>query len=269
MKHISKETVCERARIFYYDYIQDARLCTAEPEVFRHIEECKVCQSEIERLKVVLAEAATEKTDQKNIQVTTILASHFNLMNREVTCGTAKRFLPNLAGLSFDIRIPTPITVHIENCTLCRNDLETIRKLKLTGEQLTRLGRVIASQMTEHDGERELYSGPIDSSVAGSFGNDTLAVLKHIVEREESGIVTTYIAKKRMDVEILKDLSNDYTNWPVEVVIHSRKKRNNRQDRFDWQCGWQPSSYQAVSQAFGCRCSYDFCRCLAICWVIC
>ena len=178
MKHSSLKTICEQASVFYYDYIQDARLCDAEPEIFRHIEKCTFCQSEIERLKIILAEPAnqtiTEKTSRRDIQVTTILASHFNLMNKEVTCGIAKSFMPSLAGLSFDIRIPTPITVHIENCNLCRHDLDTIRRLNLTHEQFTHLGRIIA----EHNGECELSERLIKSLASLDLDNDALAVLK-------------------------------------------------------------------------------------------
>ena len=235
MKYNNKETFCERAGIFYYDYIQGAKLYRVEPEIFRHIEKCPFCRGEIERLKVILAEPAyqtvAEKTNQKDTQVTTILASHFNLMNKEVTCGIAKRFLTSLAGLSFDIKIPTPITVHIVNCCQCKYDLETIRKLRLTDEQLTRLGRVVASQMVERSEECEIHSELIESSATLDFDNDTLALLRHIIERQESGIVTEYITKGRMNIKTSDNLYSDYMSWPVEVAVHDRKKETT--DRTD------------------------------------
>ena len=228
MKHSSQKTVCEQASVFYYDYIQDAGLCSAEPEIFHHIGKCAFCQSEIERLKVILVEPTdqtiTEKTNQKDTQVTTILSSHFNLTNKEITCGVAKRFIPSLASLSFDIKIPTPITVHIENCKLCKHDLDTIRKLKLTHEQLARLRQVIASQMAEHNGERELSGGLIKSLAVLDFDNDALAVLKHIIERKESGVITEYITKRQASTKSSEGPYNDYKSWPVEIVIHDRKK---------------------------------------------
>ena len=235
MKHNNKKTVCEQASVFYYDYIQGTRLCRVEPEISRHIEKCTFCRGEIERLKVVLAEPTdqmiTEKTNQMDTQVTTILSSHFNFMNKEITCGVAKRFMPSLASLSFDIKIPTPITAHIENCKPCKHDLDTIRKLNLTHEQFTHLEQAIASQMTEHNGERELTVGLIKSLAAIDFNNDALAVLKHIIERKESGIITEYITKRQVGIKSSEGLRNDYKNWPVEIVIHDRKKETT--DRTD------------------------------------
>jgi hypothetical protein len=235
MKHDDKKTVCERASVSYYDYIQSAGLCGVDPEIFRHIEKCTFCQGEIERLKVTLVEltdrAITEKTNRRDTQATTILASHFNLMNKEVTCGVAKRFMPSLASLSSDIKIPTPITIHIENCNLCRHDLDTIRKLNLTHEQFTHLGQVIASQMAEHNGEGELSEELIKSLASLDFDNDALAVLKHIIERKESGVTTEYITKRQVSIKSSEDLYNDYKNWPVEIVIHDRKKATT--DRID------------------------------------
>jgi hypothetical protein len=231
MKYSNKKTICEQAGVSYYDYIQGTELCGIEPEIFRHIEKCTFCQGEIERLKVILAEPTaqmiTEKTNQRDTQVTTILASHFNLINKEVTCGVAKRFIPSLASLSFDIKIPTPITAHIENCKLCKYDLDKIRKLNLTHEQFAYLGRIIA----ERNGERELSERLIKSLASLDFDNDALAVLKHIIERKESGVVTEYITKRQVSIKSSEDFYNDYKNWPVEIVIHDRKKETT--DRID------------------------------------
>ncbi|MEN6333468.1 MAG: hypothetical protein ABFE01_04355, partial [Phycisphaerales bacterium] len=45
-----------------------------------------------------------------------------------------------LAAPSPQIRIPTPVTVHVENCPQCAEDLATIREFGLTAAQLKRLG---------------------------------------------------------------------------------------------------------------------------------
>jgi hypothetical protein len=231
MKHSGLKTICKQASIFYYDYIQNAGLRDVEPEIFRHIEKCALCQSEIERLKVILVEpinqTMTEKTNRRNIQITTILASHFNLINKEVTCEVAKSFMPSLADLSFDIKIPTPITVHIENCNLCRHNLDTIRKLNLAHEQLTHLGQIIA----EHNGECELPERLIKSLALLDIDNDALAELKSIIERKESDIVTEYITTRKVSIKSSKGFYGDYKNWPAEILIHDRKKETT--DRID------------------------------------
>jgi hypothetical protein len=42
--------------------------------------------------------------------------------------------------------VPTPITVHLDKCQQCSDDLETIRQLKLTHKQLCRLGQLFAEE---------------------------------------------------------------------------------------------------------------------------
>lgn len=249
MKKNSKKTICRQASIFYYDYIQNAVTNDIEPEILSHIEKCAFCQSEIERLKAVLAEpagrAAAEKINRKNAQVTAILASHFNLANEEVTCGIAKRFMPSLASLPFDIKIPTPITAHIEHCTMCKHDIDAIRSLKLTDEQFNRLVQVIASQIIEHGEESLLQGESIKSLTAFNFDNNALAVLKHIIERQESGIITEYVTKRPTNAETAREPYGDYTNWHAEVVVHNGKKKT--ADKIDWTAR-QTGSHGRISQ---------------------
>jgi hypothetical protein len=228
MKPISEKTICEQASIFYYDYIQDDRVSSIKPEILSHIEKCTLCQNEIQKLEVILTDTTdqttAEKRRQKNIQSAALLASHFNLVNEKVTCNIAKRFMPSLADSSFDIRVPTPITVHIEKCYLCEHDLNTIREFKLTPNQLTYLERVFASQPKGHPEEYELYKKTIDSSVKMDFNDDTLSVLKQICERKESGIVTEYIPKKQVVLTLSENLCNSYKDWPVEVKVYDSTK---------------------------------------------
>ena len=60
-----------------------------------------------------------------------------------MTCSEAKPRLPELAPASPQIRIPTPVTVHVDHCPPCAGDLAAIRELHLTAEQLKRLGRLL------------------------------------------------------------------------------------------------------------------------------
>ncbi|MFA6186641.1 MAG: hypothetical protein WC770_05445 [Phycisphaerae bacterium] len=201
MKFAGAKTSCEQASVFYYDYI-NGDLDNAEPSIFSHIKECAFCSSEIERLKELLVETTDQTANgtvsRKNKLITTILASHFHLADKEVTCGIAKQFMSSLASPLTDIRVATPITAHIENCPLCRHDLDVICGLKLTDEQLTRLGRVITIQTLGHN--QDISSEEIDLLKTIGVDNNTLNVLKQILERQESGIVTEYITRKETSI---------------------------------------------------------------------
>ena len=212
-------TGCEQASIFYYDYIQGA-LDNIEPLILSHIEKCAFCSSEIERLKAILFktadQTANDAVSRKDKLTTTILASHFCLADKEVTCGITKQFMPSLASSLVDIRVPTPITAHIQNCPLCRHDLEVIRGLKLTDEQLTRLGRIITIQTLGYN--QDVSPEGVDSLEAIGVDDDTLNILKQILERQESGIVTEYITRK----EISTSGHNDAPTKQIRVHNHSQ-----------------------------------------------
>ncbi|MHB9069388.1 MAG: hypothetical protein ACYC54_03355 [Sedimentisphaerales bacterium] len=219
MKFADKKTSCEQASIFYYDYIQGA-LDNVELSILSHIEKCTFCGSEIERLKAILFktadQTASDAVSRKDKLTTTILASHFLLADKEVTCGIAKQFIPSLASSLVDIRVPTPITAHIQSCPLCKHDLEVIRGLKLTDEQLTRLGRVITIQTLGYN--QDVLQEGIDSLDAIGADDNTLNVLKQILERQESGIVTEYITRK----EISTSGHNDAPAKQIRVHNHSQ-----------------------------------------------
>jgi hypothetical protein len=63
-----------------------------------------------------------------------------------VDCKILKLFLPSLAIPALEVSVPTPITVHLDNCQKCTSDLKAIRRLKLTSKQLGRLGQLFAEE---------------------------------------------------------------------------------------------------------------------------
>ena len=229
MRPMSETITCEQASRFYYDYVQDTAASSIELDIRSHIEKCKFCQKETQRLRLILAEAAvqavnTDNMSRKNIKTATVLASHFNLVNREITCEIAKRFIPSLADASLDIRIPTPITAHIENCELCKQDLDTIRKLNLTRDQLTRMERVFVNVLKENHKQCELNKEMINSSAILDFNDNVLPVLKHILNRQESGVTTEYITKRPSNIAASENIDSEHKNWPVEIKVHNKTK---------------------------------------------
>ena len=147
---------CREAQIHYHDFLCDR---SAVPKyVADHIDGCAHCRAQVRRLGQMLGEV----TDMGNPcrldhsrELIAELQSHFEHVGEQVTCSQVRPFLPGL--LADRIRIPTPVTVHIDQCGQCAEDLEQLRLLGLTEEQLARL--------------EKLYSGPVrtDSSLCRQF----------------------------------------------------------------------------------------------------
>jgi hypothetical protein len=145
-------TGCFGARLYYFDFLEEETRANVPEAVSEHIAECEYCQEEISRLGDVLTSAsATVESEQDRCTATlvTILKLHFAYVGKSVTCSTVRPFLSSMAVSDFQINIPTPVTVHLDNCRACSDDLLTIRGLELTDKQLYRLGQLFAEKPTE------------------------------------------------------------------------------------------------------------------------
>jgi hypothetical protein len=110
--------------------------------IFRRIRRCLVCRRRVHHLQEAVTGAGGEtdvsRSDMKRDVIDT-LSLHFGCLEEQVTCSRVKPFLPGLLMPSVQIRIPTPITVHLDHCPECAEDLEALRGLGLSAEQLERL----------------------------------------------------------------------------------------------------------------------------------
>jgi hypothetical protein len=145
---IPSNTKCEQAAQHYFDVLGGNISQSVPEEMAAHIQQCDRCKAEIEQLKTALC--SEKPDDQIQNQIDTALAVSLELQyayaGLRVMCGQAKPFLPSLADPVFEIRVPTPITAHLDNCKQCADDLETIRRLNLTHTQLCRLGQLFAEK---------------------------------------------------------------------------------------------------------------------------
>jgi len=175
-------SMCERAKPYYYDYLYNRTRENIPAEVLAHIDQCRFCRTELERFQIALVK--TQKDEGQNLSqrdsaVITNLSLHFGYIGASVTCKTVQPFLPSLADPALAIRVPTPITVHLDKCRQCANDLETIQKLNLTHKQLCRLGQLFAEPpCSDHHACPESQKA-IASVAAMVFGNIKADVLKH------------------------------------------------------------------------------------------
>jgi hypothetical protein len=143
--HGHGESLCQEAREHYYDFLCGGGEAVPEA-IARHIENCPFCRQEILRLGDAIHRAddpSRSPTVPAHDAVVEALSRQFEWLGEQVRCSHAKPFLPELSAPSQPIRIPTPVTVHVENCPQCAKDLAAIGRLSLAPGQLKRLGEFL------------------------------------------------------------------------------------------------------------------------------
>ena len=146
-------SLCKDSENYYYDFLCSDRRGLVPESIIDHIKQCVHCQRTIERLELMLSQADAKEPEQSQADntIAAMLQLHFSYIDKHVTCETVKPFLPTLLEPALKIKIPTPITAHLDNCRLCSEDLGTIQNLNLTREQLNRLSQLFADKDTGHD----------------------------------------------------------------------------------------------------------------------
>ena len=139
--------LCSEVEPYYYDFLNSESRGLVPESIIDHIKQCQYCQEQIEELKEVLSQAGLE-SEQKQIRtaVTDMLELHLAYIGKRVTCNITRPFLPSLLDPALKIKIPTPITAHLDNCIQCREDLKTIQGLNLNRNQLSRLSQLFAGK---------------------------------------------------------------------------------------------------------------------------
>ncbi len=142
---------CGEAKLYYYDFLHDESRELIPESILNHIEQCQHCQEQIDQYKVVLsqAEGIEPEHGQVNFAVTTMLKLHFAYIGKPVTCKTVRPFLPGLLDPALGVRIPTPITAHLDNCQKCREDIDII----LEAEEDRFADQIVAGQAQVDSGQ--------------------------------------------------------------------------------------------------------------------
>jgi hypothetical protein len=177
------KSLCEQSEIYYYDFLHKESRRRVPESILDHIEQCLHCQKQVNQLKEVLSQAEGQVGSQeKQIRtaVTNILELHFAYIGKHVTCQTVRPFLPVLSDPALEIKIPTPITAHLDKCQQCANDLEAIQRLKLNHKQLCRLGQLLAEKPSEDTISCSQAQAGILAVVLMAFDKTNAEVLKHL-----------------------------------------------------------------------------------------
>ncbi len=175
-------SLCNEAEPYYYDFLSEENQKLIPEPVINHIKQCQHCQSQVCELKSVLYqyESLEPEKSQAKAATTTMLKLHFAYIGKNVTCETVRPFLTTLLDPALEIRIPTPITAHLDHCQQCAHDLEIIRSLNLTRKQLCRLSQLFVAKPAD-DGVSCLEAhSAIMAFVSMAFSETTEQVLNHL-----------------------------------------------------------------------------------------
>ncbi|MHC4623467.1 MAG: hypothetical protein ACYS4W_06145 [Planctomycetota bacterium] len=181
-----RKSTCEQARPYYYEYCEDLCAGAEEPVpagILAHINTCEFCKGEVERLKVILAEgeASADEGAGRQVCITTDnLRLHFSYVGAFVKCDTVRAFLPSMVIPALAVRVPTPITVHVDKCEQCASDLERIRNLDLSGVQLYRLGQLFAEQAAADSGACAETRNFVEAGESSILEGPPAGTLRHL-----------------------------------------------------------------------------------------
>jgi hypothetical protein len=180
---ISKENVLRWGEVkWYYDAV--AEHGPDVPEVIaRRVRRCLVFRKQIDRLQEAVTgaggEANASRSKMKRDIIDT-LSEHFRCLNEQVTCSRVKPFLPSLLLPAVQVRIPTPITVHLDHCAECAEDLAALRSLGLSPAQLERLERLYQAPATRDRRLCRKARSRIAAFVGGSLEGIEGELLDHL-----------------------------------------------------------------------------------------
>lgn len=174
---------CTNARLYYYDFLSKETRAGIPEGALQHIKQCRNCQTEMDSLKDLLVQAGerfeSEQSD-KDSAISTLLRLHFEYIGEPVKCDTVKPFLASLADPVLQIRIPTPITTHLDKCQSCRDDLMILQDLHFPHKYLCRLGQLLADKPTEDYLSCSQARAAIPAVVSMAFHETDAEILKHL-----------------------------------------------------------------------------------------
>ncbi len=125
-------------------------------------------------------------------------------------------FLPGLATSCLDLRIPTPITVHVDHCPQCAADLAALKGLGLSDEQLGSVGRLYEQTCSGKGGFWRRNAARDDSLPQAVYA---------IAERPDSGVVTICRTIDE-DRKVAAVTGDPYGDYPIRVEFARRDPRS-------------------------------------------
>ena len=174
-------TLCKEAEAHYFNFLSERDSDIVPRHIIDHVRGCGQCRSKIEQLGSILAHTCSSSAiSQSDAAIGTMLKLHFAYLGKPVSCKTVKPFLPALIDPMLEVRIPTPITAHLDHCQSCSEDLERIRELNLSRGQLCRLSQMYADKPKDRYIACPKAHTAINDVVQLSLNKTTADILKHL-----------------------------------------------------------------------------------------
>ena len=176
------DSLCANAEPYYYDFLFGTGEEPVPEEIVRHIEECRSCQNKLSQLQAALSQADNVDAEERQADsaIATMLRLHFAYIGKPVTCRIVKPFLPTLLDPVLQVRVSTPITVHLNNCPQCSKDLQAIAAMSLNRKQLGRLSRLFAENPLEDAAKcSEVHLSRMAAALL-ALNKATAEALKHV-----------------------------------------------------------------------------------------
>jgi len=174
---------CKEAEQYYYDFLSDEARQSVPQEVINHIIECSHCREQMSGLEIVLTDVEKQSAtafSQRQTVTAAMLKLHFTYVGKDVTCATVRPFLPSLLDPALQIRIPTPITAHLDKCEQCKEGLERLQGLHLSPKQLRTLNQLFADDLVADETACAKAQAAIPSVVAMAFDRTDAKTLRHL-----------------------------------------------------------------------------------------
>jgi hypothetical protein len=176
-------SLCKQAELYCYDFLSDKSQGPIPEFIVNHINQCPHCYEQVNQLKTILSQpegCISLEQKQINSVIANWLSLQFTYVGKRVTCETVKLFLPGFLEPALNVKIPTPITVHLHNCPKCLDDLETIKELKLSTKQLCRLSNLFLEKANENNFSCSQAQEAIPSVVSMALNETDKDTLKHL-----------------------------------------------------------------------------------------
>ena len=176
-------SICNQAELYYYDFLFNDGHKAVPLSIVNHIDQCQYCSERINQLKDMISQREDKpesKEKRLNFAKSILLELHFAYAGKRVTCQTVKPFLPSLLERALEIKVPTPITVHLDKCRQCAEDLETIGNLGLNIKQLRRLSQFFAETSSPQQLNCLESQDAVSAVASMDFDNVSEDALKHI-----------------------------------------------------------------------------------------
>jgi hypothetical protein len=219
MNNDRQNGICEEAEQYYLSILFGGEYGETPDEIAAHVETCSHCRKQLALLKNRLSVTRSAELEENQLKAQIhILGLHFAYLGKEVRCDTVKPFLPSLLEPSLKARIPTPVTVHLDRCELCRQDLATIGMMGLTAKQLGTLNLIFSDKTSVSGTDCSVAADSIRLFVDFDFQLIEPEVLKHLCC---CSVCQALIYKARQ--EKIESLHAEYrqTSFPCESVTFS------------------------------------------------